>query len=170
MMAAGAATFGVVLLVRGQGWGSAVGLITLCIGFFGLVAGIIWVRSARCEVEVDFDRSEFRLHNFVYPRDFWDIRRKPLVTVSFEEIRGVSLHTTPKGGRAAYVGTRSSRFQLSDTIQHFDRIVQLLEELPGPDGNAKMVRSTRLWMLVSTLIGAGGFCLIAWIAWQLGWI
>lgn len=165
IMACMATGFGVYLVVSGHGWGIAAG----CVGIFGLLLGITWVRSARCVVEVDFDRSEFHLHNFVYPRGFWDVRRKPLVTVPFGEIRGVSLHTT-KGGRAAYVGTRSSRFQLSDDIQHFDRIVQLAEELAGPQGNAAMRRASALRIWVPCLIGGALVCLLAWIAISLGWV
>jgi hypothetical protein len=167
LLAAAAATigYGVFLLARGNGWAVPVALVGLLV----LVMGIVFARTRRCVVEVDFDQSEFRLRHFVYPVGFWDIRRKNLVVVKFSEIRGVSIHHT-KRGKEAFVGTSRSRFLLNHDIEHFDRIVQLLEELAGPDGNTKMVRSTRVWMLVSALIGAGGFCLVAWIAWRIGWI
>lgn len=169
-MACAVIAVGGFFVVRGQGWGAAVGVMVLCTGFLSLALGIIWVRAARCVVEVDFDRAEFRLHHFVYPLGFWDIRRKPLVTVPFGEVRGVSIHAT-KGGRAAYVGTRSSRFELSDSMQHFDRVLDLAEELAGPEGNAAMRRASALRIWVPALISltiAGG--LVYLLASLLGWI
>jgi hypothetical protein len=169
MMAAVATSFGVVLLVRGQGWGSAAGMFALCIGVFGGVMGMVLARTARCVVEVDFDRSEFRLHHFVYPLGFWDIREKPLVTVPFDEIRGVSLQTS-KRGREAFIGTRRSRFVLSEDIEEFGRIVQLAEELAGPEGNAAVRTNTLLRIWVPALIGGGVCGLVIWVAWTLGWV
>ncbi len=161
---------GVFMLVRGQAWSSAVGSGAALLGLFGVVLGLIYVRTVRCVLEVDFDRSEFRLHHFVYPLGFWDIRRKPLVTVPFGEVRGVSMQSTKKRGRAAFIGTERSRFLVSEDIRHFDRIVRLATELAGPDGNAAMGRETVFRMWIPALIGGGLVCLLAWIAVGLGWI
>jgi hypothetical protein len=169
MLAGVAAVFGVLMVVRGEGWGPAAGVFALCVGVFGGAMGIVLARTARCVVEVDFDRSEFRLHHFVYPLGFWDIRKKPLVTVPFDEIRGVSLQTS-KRGREAFIGTRRSRFILTEDIEQFGRIVQLAQELAGPEGNAAVRSSTDLRIWVPALI-AGGVCgLIIWGAWSLGWV
>lgn len=161
--------FGVFMLVRGQAWGSVIGFVAAMLGLFGVVLGLIYLRTVRCVVEVDFDRSEFRLHHFVYPLGFWDIRRKPLVTIPFDEIRGVSMQST-KRGRAAFIGTTRSRFLLSEDIRHFDRIVRLAGELAGPEGNAAMRRRTALLTWLPCLIGGALVCLLAWIALALGWI
>jgi hypothetical protein len=91
------------------------------------------------------------------------------VTVPFDELRGVSVHST-KGGRMAYVGTRSSRFRIGEDIQHFDRIVQLAEELSGQESNAAMRRASALRIWIPMVIGGSVFCLLAWISLAFGWI
>ena len=161
--------FGLFLVVTGHGWGFVTIMVLLCGGVYGLLISWILASTARCVLEVDFDRSEFRLHRFVYPLSFWDFHRKPLVTVPFDEVSGVMRYAA-KGSRVAYIGTRSSRFELSDYMQHFDRVVDLAEELAGPEGNAAMRRASALRIWVPCLIGGALVCLLAWIAIGLGWI
>ena len=125
-------------------------------------------RVQRQAVEIDFDNCMVRLEYFVYPESFYDIKRKPLVLIPFNEILTVRcVSRSDSLWENIYVDTRDSRFVFQDYFNDYDRLMVYLRQIAS-ETESSPLRRHPMWLgIVAGLIAFG---IVGFLGYLLGWI
>ncbi len=130
-------------------------------------------RMRRRAIEVDFDRGEVRLEYFVYPESFFDLKRKPIVIVPFDQVRAVQRYRRLKWysegslWETVYVATETSRFVFSDYFRDYERLVGALEQIAETTAPCPPRTNPILPGLIAGVIAFG---IVGFVGYLLGWI
>lgn len=133
-----------------------------------IISEVILCHVQKKAIEIDFDQRQVRLEYFVYPKSFYDIRRKPLVLITFDEILTVRrVSTSGSLWENIYVDTSSSRFVFQDYFSNFDLLMDALRQIASETEPSPLRRNPMLLGLIAGLIAFG---IVGFIGYLLGWL
>jgi len=140
----------------------------------GLIVAVLVVselslrRVQKQAIEIDFNQHQIRLEYFVYPESFFDIKRKPMVSIPFDQIRTVRQFSSHKSfWENVCVETDHSRFAFQDYFDDFNLLMDLLRQIASETEPSPLRRNPMILGIVAGLIGLG---IVGFIGYLLGWI
>lgn len=145
--------------------------VGLIVGVFAVVLIIsevtLWYVQRKA-IEIDFDRREVRLEYFVYPKSFYDLKRKPLVVIPFDEILTVRrMSLSGSMWENIYIDTYDSRFVFQDYFDDYDRLMLYFEQITSDTESSPLKRSPYLLGITAGFIAFG---IVGFLGYLLGWI
>lgn len=144
----------------------ALGGAALFVAFFSIFFDCL----GRGTIELDKNKQTVRIRHFMYPLHFWDIRRKRLVEIPFEQICRVSHWSNRKGPDQVRVYTDQSRFIVLESFGHMSELERVFRELASENSLAESNSYKSDQLLIHILIVISAVMILGTFVYYFGWI